>query len=798
MYFGPEPMLSSSPLSRRGRYYVACVVIAGTVAIIDSVYRLYSSPVSNTWLVLALLTLFSGSFAIKVPSIPATISVSETFVFTAVLLFGGAPATLIVALDGLIISLWRKKRDVYRIVFNGAEPAISIWIACQLFHLVYGSPPGTNAVTLIAPLILPLLVFTVVYFLLNSWLTAIAVWLETGIPAAKLWRQHFLWLSLNYFGGASVAILLARNTPGVASVDYSALSLIVPLLVISYLTFKTALQRVEDARSHVTELNKLYLSTIETFAMWIDAKDQVTHGHIRRVQTYAVELARSIGVKDEKLIKALEAAALLHDMGKLAVPEHILNKPGKLTPGEFEKMKLHASVGAQILSAIDFPYPVVPIVRHHHENWDGSGYPDGLSGTDIPIGARILAVVDCFDALTSDRPYRPKLSDDEAESILLERRGSMYDPLIVDAFIHVHGVLGHETEDLEQARAPQAPLLMSRRTEATDAVGENSESVLALYDLARSLAGHAGLVDTAAVILKHLAELLPARVCVLFLYEPERDELVASHATGLDSLVGMRIGTGVGISGWVAANRRIMTDADARLELSKLSTGSPSELRRAHSGPLLVGNSLLGVVTLYSSDDKPLSQDRVRTLQLLLPHISTAVQKAIEVDNQRSQQLHDRLTGLPKFATAAQLITGPNAPAETSHPLLIVFMDVDHLKTINKAYGTDVGDRVLMHVSEIARASLRSGDLLFRYDGDEFVVLLREADVSSAEAVARRLVETLSASWFCVPDGRRLCVEVKTGYALAPADGSSLDDLVAVAKRRAAHQTSYLDGTAVH
>src|SRR5438045_6940513 len=204
--------------------------------------------------------------------------------------------------------------------------------------------------------------------------------------------------------------------------------------------------RAEDSYSHLTELNRLYLSTIETLAMAIDAKDQITHGHIRRVQAYAVGLAQHVGVREERLIKAIEAAALLHDMGKLAVPEYILNKPGKLTTAEFEKMKLHASVGADILSAIDFPYPVVPIVRHHHENWDGSGYPDGIRGTSITIGARILYVVDCFDALTSDRPYRPRLSDEDALTIVLDRRGTMYDPLIVDTFIQVLRKLGSHFE----------------------------------------------------------------------------------------------------------------------------------------------------------------------------------------------------------------------------------------------------------------------------------------------------------------------------------------------------------------
>jgi putative nucleotidyltransferase with HDIG domain len=202
--------------------------------------------------------------------------------------------------------------------------------------------------------------------------------------------------------------------------------------------------RVADANSHIAELNQLYLATVQTLAAAIDAKDQVTHGHIKRVQHYAKGLAVAVGVKNEIQLKAIQAAAVLHDTGKIAIPEAILNKPGPLTVDEFEVMKQHAAVGADIISSVNFPYPVEPIVRHHHENWNGTGYPDGLMGTSIPIGARILAVVDCFDALTSDRPYRGRLCDAEAVQILLDRRGTMYDPLVVDTFLRVRGELGGE------------------------------------------------------------------------------------------------------------------------------------------------------------------------------------------------------------------------------------------------------------------------------------------------------------------------------------------------------------------
>jgi putative nucleotidyltransferase with HDIG domain len=463
-------------LPSHGQAFIVIVALCGLVVIVESGHDLYISRVTSQWFLLAALTLLSGSITVKLPSIPATISVSETFVFTSVLLFGTAAGTITVTLDGLIISLWLRRRnlELHKLLFNTTAPALSIWISSHIFFWVTGASPLTVTRVGITNLLPGLLIFAVAYFLLNSWLMAAALSIEQRVKALYVWRQNFMWLSLNFVSGASVAILLVTMTK---EVNLAALAVIVPLLIVSYLTYHTAMGRVEDANRHVKDLNQLYLSTIETLAMAVDAKDQVTHGHIRRVQSFSVRLARDMGVSDESLIKAIEAASLLHDMGKLAIPEHILNKPGKLTIPEFEIMKAHATVGADILSAIEFPYPVIPIVRHHHENWDGTGYPDGLAGTDIPMGARILAVVDCFDALTSDRPYRARLELFAALNILRDRRGKMYDPLIVDAFIKMQ----HRSAPYEDVR-PEQSAALARISTAVQGIKLRDQSGIAPTD----------------------------------------------------------------------------------------------------------------------------------------------------------------------------------------------------------------------------------------------------------------------------------------------------------------------------
>jgi diguanylate cyclase (GGDEF)-like protein/putative nucleotidyltransferase with HDIG domain len=679
-----------------------------------------------------------------------------------------------------------------------SAPAVSLWCSAQVFFLTYGGTTVKQPATL-NQILPPLILFAFTYFGLNTWLITFAIAFERKISPLKLWITSFAWLSLTYFCGASVAVLLVVYN---STLDFGFLGVIVPVLLVVYFTFKTTIGRVEDADRHLQQLNTLYLSTIETLAMAIDAKDQITHGHIRRVQTYAVGLAKRIAVGDEELIKAVEAAALLHDMGKLAVPEYILNKPGQLTPAEFEKMKLHASVGADILSAIDFPYPVVPIVRHHHENWDGRGYPKGLKGTEIPIGARILSVVDCFDALTSDRPYRPRLSNEEAIKILMERRGTMYDPSIVDTFIRVHeeiapdtAPLGPPREALNEITSSAQPSALSVGSSRLDEIAASADEMLTLYELARALAGQASTSDTGDIIAKHLRRLVPSSLCVFYIYDASTDELEAKHAMGDAASVvkGLRIQLGQRLSGWVAANRQTILNSDPVLDLGEVARCVTPRLRSCLSTPLLHDETLVGVLTLYSGTQDGYTEDHRRIVEVVARQIGHTFKSAAEFDNSARR---DPLTGLPNLKQLEHLVDSTGIATITRASLLLI--DVVGLKEINDLHGRSVGDDVLRHVVRQTRTGLRVADILFRYGSDEFVALLNDTDPDTATAVASRIRDSIREPPFVLQGGSTAKVEATVTPVCAPADGRSLHDLMSTAHMRMVSPTAEHPGPSVH
>ena len=775
------------------RAYVASVVVAGGGAIAYSVHDLYAHPVDPQWLLLAALTLLSGSITVKIPSVSATLSVSEAFVFTSVLMFGPSAGTTTAALDGLIISLWlqRKGQPIYRVLFNATAPALSLWTAAHLFFLLAGDAPLAVTYEPLSSLLIPLGLFTATYFILNSVLIAVAIGLEQGVSALGVWRENFLWLSLNFFSGASVAALFVAYAREAELV--TALWVIVPLLVVSYLTYKTSMGRVDDANQHLLQLNSLYMSTIETLAMAIDAKDQITHGHIRRVQRFAVSLARELGVSEDSQIRAIEAASLLHDMGKLAVPDYILNKPGPLSAAEFEKMKLHASVGADILSAINFPYPVVPIVRHHHENWDGTGYPDGLRAEAIPIGARILSVVDCFDALTSDRPYRPRLGDSSALQIIRQRRGSMYDPAVVDRFLDVHGrLVGTQVQGVDRTDALTAITEAAKPSGDTqtqlrlEEIAASSEEMLTLYQIARTVGGPFTFEDAAGIIARHLRRLIPATYCVFFVYDERTDDLYAAHAAGDSTGVfaDLRIALGQRLTGWVGANRQTIINSDPVLDLGEAARVMRPPLRSSLSTPLLADNALVGALTLYSTAKDAFNDNHRRIIEAVARQVAGTLLKALRFEEQKRSSLRDDLTGLPSIERL-RYITEHATEKPDSEPdsASIILVDVDGLSSINQRFGRTAGDDIVAMVAGALKHGLQGTELLFRNTSDEFVIFLARTDRDSAERRARALATAVSEAAITSPIPDQV-VSVSVAVASVPADGSSMEIALAVAQRR--------------
>jgi putative nucleotidyltransferase with HDIG domain len=426
---------------------------------------------------------------------------------------------------------------------------------------------------------------------------------------------------------------------------------VAPLVVVLHLTLRSITGRLSDAERYVQTVDKLYLSTIETLATAIEAKDGVTSDHIRRVQKFAIGLAKALGVTDDKTLKAINAAALLHDTGKLAVPEHILNKPGKLTPLEFEQMKLHVDVGADILSAIDFPYPVVPIVRAHHESWDGSGYPRGLKGDDIPIGARILSVVDCYDALTSDRPYRPALTDAEAMKIIIDRRGKMYDPLVVDTFLKVYREIAkvvvmeplpHQEALSKIGRAIAAP--QPPAAAVTEIRGDAPDDLLAIISLSRALGGEATFGDAAVLATTYLSRIVPDTTFAFYIHDPASGQLVARHAMGehAAALRGTSIAMSERLSGWVAACRQTIANSDAALDLYDRGI----KLGSALSAPLVDGERVVGVFTAYAAAPQAFTEDQSRLVEMMAPHLGRIVGAAMRTE-QRTRDIQEPRTAAP-------------------------------------------------------------------------------------------------------------------------------------------------------
>jgi putative nucleotidyltransferase with HDIG domain len=572
------------------------------------------------WWALVALTLISGSAVLRIPTVSASFSISDVFTLTSAVVFGPSAGTMLVAIDSLAISarLMRTGLPLERILFNAAAPPVAMWVSAHAFFYASGFQPlfaQPIGLEFVGPW---LLLFAGLYFVLNTFAIAIAIALHERANPFAIWRAYFQNLWLTFLGGALGAgfVVFALQGGSYAVVVFSA-----PLLLalILHFAYRNSTGRLADQLHHLAEVNRLHLSTIEALAHAIDAKDAVTHGHIRRVQSLAVALAARVGIQDDQEVRAIEAAALLHDIGKLAVPEHILNKPSKLTTAEFERMKSHARVGAEILSEVDFPYPVVPIVRHHHENWDGTGYPDGLSGADIPIGARILSVVDCFDALTSDRPYRRAMSAHEAFAIIEARSATMYDPAIVEVFREV--CTSTQVAGTDEA-APAAAMSAAVRPESGRSTPDDIDELKLALGLGAALSRITEPEHPWRELSDALQRLPGVDTVAIFIVDEPQHRLVVARTSGTHArrLEGLSMAVGDRISGWVAATGQPMVNAEAGLDLFDVSAPA---LRAAIAVPCSGPAGAKVVLTLYSAKPDAFSSLHHRLLAAAASYVQS-------------------------------------------------------------------------------------------------------------------------------------------------------------------------------
>jgi diguanylate cyclase (GGDEF)-like protein/putative nucleotidyltransferase with HDIG domain len=522
------------------------------------------------------------------------------------------------------------------------------------------------------------------------------------------------------------------------------------------------------------------------------------------VRTYAVGLAQEMNLPEQDL-EALRAAALLHDIGKLAVPEHIISKPGKLTPEEFEKMKIHPVVGAEILERVEFPYPVVPIVRSHHEKWDGTGYPDGLKGEEIPIGARILAAVDCLDALASDRQYRRALPLDEAMAEVAKLSGQAFDPAVVallgKKYVELERLATNQpvamaqlSKDIKISRgsAPAAGFEVShasilpaiRDCDFLNSIASARQEVHLLFELTQDLGSSLSIDETLSVVAARLKRLVPYDAIAAYVSREGR--LVPEYVNGENFrlLSSLQIPVGEGVSGWVAQTSRPVVNGNPAVESPELAdTGAPGALRSALAVPLVGLTGTIGVLTLYRTDKDAFSSDHLRVLLAVTSKVSLALENALKFRQVETTATTDYLTELPNARSLFLRLDSELARSKRAkEPLSVLVCDLDGFKMVNDCHGHLVGNKVLRAVGNALRESCREYDYVARMGGDEFVLILPASDRDNMHQRIEDLREIGGAAG-CAVTGMQM-MTMSIGEAFYPQDGADAEQLLAVADRR--------------
>ena len=594
-----------------------------------------------------------------------------------------------------------------------------------------------------------------------------------------------------------------------------SLWLMASLLLVSvsvYLALRFVRGRIGFERQRAERMSELHRATMEALALAIEAKDHTAHNHIRRVQVYATGLAQALGMPAPD-VEAVRTAALLHDIGKLAVPEHILAKPGPLTPEEFEKVRIHPQIGAEIVASVPFPHPVAPLILNHHERWDGRGYPAGRRGEQIPLGARVLGLVEFFDALTSDRPYHKAIAVEAAVSLLEKESGNALDPRVVETFLRILPDLrlqAHKADveapsfslpfrDPDAAIGAPATDRDRSRQSAFDDIAVAHREIYALYEIAQTMGTGLGVPDTMSLIVSRLANLVPFSTCALFLCAEENETLYCRFATGTDSelIEQLALRTGQGLTGWVARNRRPLVNGRPSADFDAAGSTQATTLQSALVCPLMFGDTLIGTLAVYSTTPSSYRDDHRRLLDRVCEQAGAVIHNSIIFEQTHEASLTDPLTGLPNTRFMFMHLTRELARAERlESEVSLLVMDLNDFKEVNDTYGHQTGDRALREVAKVLRTTIRPYDICVRYAGDEFIVVLAGCGREEADSKRMELQQAVNGLAFEARPNLPLSLSISAGAAVFPQDGASYETLLAMADSRMYHDKGTRKGHA--
>ena len=780
-------------MSRQAWLYIWLVSAMGVLCLVSANWEMPHLARFACYLVVCIV---ASALKVSLPGILGTMSMNFLFILIGILDMGAGQTLLMGCVGALVQCVWKPKHQIrlVQVFFSVMNIAVAIFGAWYTYHwlLAHKFGEGTPALLILSSL---------TYFVLNTSGVAGVVALTERKSLIATWRNCYFWSFPFYLVGASIAWVFSV----LMEHGYSQrILLLLPVIYVIYRSYRMYVVHLEDEKKHVEDMAALHLRTIEALALAIDAKDHTTHQHLSRVRTYAVELAQEMHLSQSEL-EALRAAALLHDIGKLAVPEHIISKPGRLTPEEFEKMKIHPVVGAEILDQVDFPYPVVPIVRSHHEKWDGSGYPDGLKGTEIPIGARILSAVDCLDALASDRQYRRALPLDQAMQEVSTLSGKSFDPAVVallrKRYVELEQKATSQNKPIarlstevrvERGGAPDAgfevsdpdPARTRKGYEFLDSIGAARQEAQLLFEFTQDLGSSLSLDETLSVVATRLKRLVPYDAIAV--YACRDGKLIPEYVTGesFRFLSSLQIPIGQGLSGWVAHTGRTVLNGNPAVESGCVDDPTKfTTLRSAVAVPLVGLNGTVGVMTLYGMDQDAFRSDHLRVLQAVSSKVSRAMDNAMKYRQAETSATTDFLTGLPNARSLFLRLDSELARCKrTNEPLTVLVCDLDGFKQVNDLYGHLMGNKVLQAVGTALRESCREYDYVARMGGDEFVLILPASDCANMQRRIGELHEIGARSSNEATGMDKMTMSI--GESFFPADGSDAEQLLAEADRR--------------